>query len=194
MNTRPYRMSARSQSVQATGTRILDAALRLYAAHPIDEIRLESIAADADVSVPTIVRRYGGKAGVIVALVTRELTQLVDRRTAHAGDPIEAIVTDLVEHYENYGLLILKVYSEAPLVEGLAEVAAKGRSYHVEWCRQTFSKRVRGDSKTRSRRLAAAIAVCDATTWRILRQEGGLDARETGIALRELLDQIIEEP
>ncbi len=185
-------MSARSDSVHATGTRILDAALRLYAAHPVDQIRLESIAAGADVSVPTIVRRYGGKAGVIVALVTRELAQLADRRAAHAEDPIEAIVADLVEHYERYGLLILKVYSESPLVEGLAEVAAQGREYHIDWCRQTFAERVHGDAATRSRRLAASVAVCDATTWRILRYDGGLDSGETCAALRELLDPVIE--
>lgn len=177
--------------MHATGTRILDAALALYAAHPVDEIRLESIAADADVSVPTIVRRYGGKAGVIVALVRRELTQLADRRAAHAEDPLETIVADLVEHYERYGLLILKVYAESPLIEGLAEVAAQGRSYHVDWCRRTFARRVRGDATTRSRRLAAAVAVCDATTWRILRYDGGLDPCETGSALRELLEPLL---
>lgn len=183
-------MSARSDSVQATGTRILDAALRLYSASPFDQIRLESIAADGDVSVPTIVRRYGGKAGVIVALVKRELAQLAERRTAHADDPIETIVTDLVEHYERYGLLILKVYSESPLIEGLAEVAAEGRKYHVEWCRQTFAARIVGPPAAHARRLAAAIAICDATTWRILRHDGVLDRFETAVALGELLEQI----
>ncbi|MGB4780372.1 TetR/AcrR family transcriptional regulator [Microbacterium sp.] len=96
-------MSARSDAVQATGARILNAALRLYAAYPVDQIRLEAIAAESDVLVPTIVRRYGGKAGVIVALVTRELSQLAERRTAHDDDPIDVIVDDLVEHYEQYG-------------------------------------------------------------------------------------------
>lgn len=190
MNNRQYRMSARSDAVQATGARILDAALRLYAAYPVDQIRLEAIAADADVSVPTIVRRYGGKAGVIVALVTRELSQLAERRTAHADDPIDSIIEDLVEHYEVSGTLILKVYSESPLVEGLAEIAAEGRRYHVEWCRQTFADRISGPPVVHARRLAAAIAICDATTWRILRQDGGLDPHETVAALRELFEQI----
>ena len=184
-------MSARAETVNETGARILDATLRLYASHPVDQIRLEVIAMEADVSVPTIVRRYGGKAGAIVALVRRELAQLADRRTAHAADPVETVVADLVEHYERYGSLILKVYSESPLIEGLAEVAAQGRSYHVDWCRQTFAERITGDPPTHSRRLAAAIAVCDATTWRILRYDGGLDPRETSIALRELLTPII---
>lgn len=176
--------------MQATSTRILDATLQLYAAHPVDQIRLESIAADAEVSVPTIVRRYGGKAGAIVALVQRELSRLADRRTAHAGDSLETIITDLVEHYERYGLLILKVYAESQLIEGLAEIASQGRSYHVAWCRQTFSTRLVGDETARARQLAAAIAICDATTWRILRYDGGLDPRETAATLRELLEPI----
>lgn len=193
MNTRPYRMRARADSVAETGERILDAALVHFAQDPVDRIRLEEIARSAGVTVPTIVRRFGGKAGVIVALVQRELALLAARRTAHADDPVEVVIGDLVEHYERYGVLILKVYAEAPLVEGLAEVAAQARSYHVAWCRETFARRIAGNPAVHARRLAATIAVCDATTWRILRHDGGLDPDEVRAALRELLEPIVAE-
>ncbi len=40
---------------------------------------------------------------------------------------------------------------------------------------------------TRARRLAQVVAVCDATTWRILRLDGDLSSEETEEALAELL-------
>ena len=49
------------------------------------------------------------------------------------------MVADLVTHYERYGDLILKVYAESAQVEGLAEVARKGRAYHVRWCEEAFA-------------------------------------------------------
>lgn len=184
-------MSARADAVRETGDRILDATLALFARHPVDRIRLDELASTAGVTVPTIVRRYGGKAGVIVALVERELARLAARRTAHADDQLDDVIHDLVAHYEGYGALILKVYSEAPLIDGLPEIAARARAYHVAWCRETFGGRIAGDAALHARRLATAIAVCDATTWRILREDGGLDPAETRGALRDLLAPII---
>ncbi len=184
-------MSARAESIKETGDRILDATLVLFAQRPVDRIRLDEIADTSGVTVPTIVRRYGGKSGVLVALVERELARIAARRTAHADDPLDDVIRDLVEHYERYGLLILKVYSESPLIEGLAEVSARAREHHVAWCRVTFSRRITGDPAVHARRLAATIAVCDATTWRILRQDGGLDPSQTRASLKELLAPII---
>ena len=191
MNTRTYRMSARADAVKETGDRILDATLSLFARLPVDRIRLDELASTAGVTVPTIVRRYGGKSGVIVALVQRELARLAARRTAHADDPLDDVIRDLVDHYERYGALILKVYSEAPLIDGLPDIAARARTYHVAWCRETFGRRISGEASLHARHLATAIAVCDATTWRILREDGGLDPAETREALLDLLRPII---
>lgn len=40
---------------------------------------------------------------------------------------------------------------------------------------------------TRQRRLAQIIAICGATTWRILRFDGDLNSAETELAIAELL-------
>lgn len=184
-------MGARAAAAADTAERILDGALELYARLPVDRIRLEALAERAHVTVPTVVRRFGGRAGVVCALVERELSRLAERRTAHADDGTAQIVHELVEFYEEYGALILKVYAEAPLVAGLPELAARARAYHVAWCRQTFADRLRGaDEPTRLRRAAQVVAVCDATTWRILREDGGLSADEVERAILELLEPL----
>lgn len=179
-------MGARAVSVEETRDRVLDAALVRYRL-PYDRIRLDDVAADAGVTVQTVIRRFGGKAGLVVALVQREAERIGAARAAASGGSVAALVHELVAHYERYGDLILKMYAEAPLVAGLPAVAARARAFHMEWCRSAFAEHLREDDPARSRHIVEVVAVCDATTWRILRRDGGLDPAEVEAALCELL-------
>ena len=100
---------------------------------------------------------------------------------------------DLVSYYEDYGMLILKMYAEAHQAPGVPEIAARGRTFHVEWCRQAFAEALDADldPTTRKRRLGQVIAICDATTWRILRHDSQLSAAQTEAALWELLSPLL---
>lgn len=188
-------MTERAATVERTTDRILDAALRRYAVTPYVDLRLDDLAADAEVTVQTLIRRFGGKAGLIVALVERELGRLAAARAATRDVAVPELLGDLVAHYERYGELILKLYSEAPLVPGLAECAAEARAFHVDWCRQRFGALVVAASGPEAdRRIAAAVAVCDATTWRILRRDGHLEPAQIELTLRELLAAALGSP
>jgi hypothetical protein len=125
--------------------------------------------------------------------VERELGRIADARNSAAHLTADETIAALVLHYENYGALILKTYSEAPLVPGLPEIAARGRDFHVGWCKHVFAAHLDPalDNTTRSRRLAQIVAICDATTWRILRFDGNLDPHQTERALRELLAPLL---
>lgn len=186
-------MSARAEAAELTADRIVDAMLERFADAPYERIRLEDVASDAGVTVQTVIRRFGGKPGLMTTTVERELARIVAAREAamHAG-PAQTI-RSLVAHYERYGALILKMYSEAPLVPGLPEVAARGREYHLDWCRRAFADHLDhvGDAVARRRRDAQVAAVCDATTWRVLRFDGGLDPAQTELALLELLEPLL---
>jgi AcrR family transcriptional regulator len=190
---REYRMSVRAESAEATGERIVDAMLTRFADTPYERIRLDDVAADAGVAVQTVIRRFGGKPGLMTTVVERELGRIAAAREAAAQASVAATVEALVEHYEVYGALILKTYSEAPLVPGLVDLAARGRTYHVDWCRRTFEQHLDPslDGATQRLRLAQIVAVCDATTWRILRADGGLTAAETATALRAFLAPLL---
>lgn len=182
-------MSARAEAAEQTGERIVDAMLARLATTPYERLRLEDVAADAGVTVQTVIRRFGGKAGLMIAVVRRELGRIVTAREAAQCESVSHTLTALVAHYEVYGALILKTYSEAPLVPGLAELVAEGREYHVGWCLRTFGPHLEAglDDETRRVRLAQLVAVCDATTWRILRFDGGLTAAQTERALNDLI-------
>jgi AcrR family transcriptional regulator len=192
---RPYRMTARAEAAEQTGQRIIDAMLGLYADVPYDRIRLEDVAGQADVTVQTVIRRFGTKHGLLAATVERELARLAADRAAAVGETPEETLHSLVGYYEDHGALILKLYAEASQAPGVPELAALSRSYHVTWCRETFAGLLGGqDRATHTRRLAQVVAVCDVTTWRILRFDGGLSARQTEVALREMLIPLLLQP
>src|SRR6187200_3604535 len=134
----PYRMTARAKDAELTATRIVDAMLARLASIPYEHIRIEDVAADAGVTGQTVIRRFGSKPGLMNATVQRELARIVAAREAAAHASPADTIQNLVAHYERYGALILKTYSEAPLVPGLPEITARGRAFHVDWCRRAF--------------------------------------------------------
>lgn len=185
---RPYRMTARAEAAERTGQRIIDAMLERFASTPYDQIRLEDIAADAEVTVQTVIRRFGGKPGLLAATVEREFGRIAAERAAAMGESPESTLHSLVGYYEHHGTLILKLYAEAHQAPGVPELAARARAYHVGWCREAFADLMPRQGKaTRERRLAQIVAICDATTWRILRFDGGLSPKQTEVALKEML-------
>lgn len=194
-------MDARADAAELTGERIVDAMLTRFESTPYERIRLEDIASDAAVTSQTVIRRFGGKPGLMVATVQREMGRIMAAREAAAHAPPAETLHALVQHYERYGRLILKTYAEAPLVPGLPELVTTARAYHVQWCRQAFADDLdvatgaatAGDG-VRQRRLAQIAAICDATTWRILRDDGGLDTEQTEQALAELLMPLLRQP
>ena len=186
--SRSYRMTARAEAAEQTGERILDAMLSRYAGTPYDRIRLEDVAADAHVTVQTVIRRFGSKHGLLAATVEREQSRLAAERGAAMGQSPESTIRSLVRYYEHHGDLILKLYAEAHQAPGVPELAARGRAYHVGWCHEAFAGSLGDlDEATRARRLAQVVAICDATTWRILRFDGHLSPEQTGQALLEML-------
>ncbi len=184
-------MTTRADAAHQTAERIIDAMLDRLESTPYEHIRIEDVASDAGVTGQTVIRRFGGKAALMTATVERELGHIAAAREAAAQSSPQETIRELVVHYERYGALILKTYSEAPLVPGLPELAARGRAFHVDWCRRAFALDPSLGEAERARREAQIIAICDATTWRILRFDGGLDPEQTETALGELLAPIL---
>jgi AcrR family transcriptional regulator len=192
MNKRRYAMTARAEQAAATGDRVLDAMLRAYAITPYDLLRLDDVAADAGVTVQTVLRRFGSKAGLLVALVVRESGRIAAGRASAAGSDVGDVLHALVAHYETYGDLIATMYADAVRVEGLAPVARTARESHVAWCVAVFADALADlDEAGRRRRTAQVVALLDATTWRILRREQGLSTQEVETALAELLAPLV---
>lgn len=193
VGVRPYRMGVRADATEETGERILDAAAMVFWECPSDQISLEQVSLRAGVSVRTVIRRFGGKEGLLAAGVARELQRTRgERDEAPVGD-VTGAVSVLVEHYEVSGDRVLKLLAEEEHVSSLREIVGMGRALHRDWCARVFAPALAGrGGAERRRRLAQFVAVCDVYMWKLLRRDAGLSRRQTELALVELLNPMME--
>jgi AcrR family transcriptional regulator len=189
---RSYVQMTRARSAQQNGERILDAAYTRFISAHYDEVTLDQIAADAGLTVQTVIRRFGSKEGII-----RSLTELITARVAAqrgaapVGD-LRGAVANLVEHYEREGDMVLHLLRQEHRVPAYAEVTDRGRRLHSDWCARVFAPWLDGSNGVeRQRRSAQVVAVCDVYTWYLLRRQRGLSRRQTELALVELLEGVL---
>lgn len=186
-------MVARAEAAAATAERILDAVTEAFWASPSDQISLDEVARRADVTVQTVIRRFGGRESLLAAAVQREADKIRNQRLrAPAGD-VTGAVRVLVDHYEMVGDRVLKMLAEEDRIPGLRRIADRGRAVHREWCEVVFARALsRLRHPARERRLAQLVAVCDVYTWKLLRLQAGLTRQQTELALVELVHPLIE--
>lgn len=190
---RTYRMEARAESAAETGARIVDAAIAIFWEQPADQISLDEVARRAGVSTRTVIRRFGGKEGLMAAAGARAMERTRDERVAPVGD-INTAVSVLVEHYELMGDRVLQLLAAEQTVPALAEIADQGRALHRDWCAQVFAPSLlEMRPAERKRRLAQLVAICDVYTWKLLRRDAGLSRPQTELALVELLQPLMKE-
>src|SRR5215831_8811581 len=186
---RRYRMAARADAAAATHGRILDAAIALFWERPMLDISLEEVARRAGVSLPTVIRRFGDKAGLFAAAVEREYERVRQQRDEAPVGDARAAVRILVDHYEELGDAVLRLLAAESQVAGLQEIADLGRAYHADWCERVFTSALtdlQGDERVR--RLAEVIALTDVYVWKVLRRDRGLSRLQTELALCEVLE------
>jgi AcrR family transcriptional regulator len=193
MKTRPYRMVARAESAAATGERIIDAAVAMFWEAPGEQVSLDEVAQRAGVTVQTVIRRFGGRDGLIAAAAEREAEKVGRQRDqAPVGDPAGAVKI-LLDHYEAMGDRVVRLLAEETREPALRPVAERGRRLHREWCARVFAPALAVRSGADHRRtLAQLVAICDVYTWKLLRRDAGLSRRQTELAIVELLEPIVE--
>jgi AcrR family transcriptional regulator len=189
---RPYRMVARAQATARTGERILDAAVEVFFEEPTASISLDEVARRAGVTVQTVIRRFGGRDGLLAAAAERESERAREEREVLPGD-VNGAVRVLIEHYERTGDRVLRMLAEEARSAALRASAEVGRRMHRDWCEAVFAPALAGLSAAdRARRLAQLVAICDVYTWMLLRRQSGLSRNQTELALRELLKPLTE--
>src|SRR4051794_19832666 len=129
---RAYRQTARAASAEATGRRIIDAFLTRLSEQWYDEIRLEQVAEDAGVTVQTVVRRFGGKAGLLDEAVPAMVRNSKERRISPPCAP-EQIIRSLVVDYERTGDIIIRLLGLEPRHAVLHEHLTQARGRHRDW-------------------------------------------------------------
>lgn len=184
---RPYEQTARAESARLTGQRILEAFLARLMAQWYDEITLGRVAADAGVTVQTVVRRFGGKEGLLAGAVDVLAEQINADRATPPGD-IDAVVRALYADYERTGdpvVRLVALESRQPVLKPFTDI---GRGYHRAWLAKAFAPSLEPlSSGDRERALDALYVVTDVHAWRLLRREMGRGVQASQAITRSLI-------
>jgi AcrR family transcriptional regulator len=194
--TRTYTMTARARSVAETGERILDAARARFSTMSFDDVTLNDIAEDANVSVQTVIRRFGSKEALFTSLGIREGARIRAERepTDPEGVSMESAVKTLVGHYERDGEMVLNLLAQESRFPQIAEAVSAGRREHERWVERHFQSLLADtNSSERKRRLEAAIAATDLYVWKLLRLDRGLSRSETEETITTLLRGLLSK-
>lgn len=188
-------MVARAEAAAATAERILEATAEVFWESPTATVSLEEVARHSGVTVQTILRHFGSRDALMAAAADRESAKVRSQRDRAEPGKVQQAVSILVDHYEETGRKVLRMLAEEERVPSLKVIVDQGRELHREWCQRVFAPALARipDPKTRRRRLAQFVAVCDVYTWKLLRVDQGLSRRESELALGELLNSLLEE-
>jgi AcrR family transcriptional regulator len=91
---RPYNSNRRRAQAARTREDVVEAAGRLFLAQGYGQTTVAAIAAAADVSVETIYKAFGGKSGLVRALVSKGLEGAGPVSAEHRSDEMQAAETD----------------------------------------------------------------------------------------------------
>ena len=139
---RSYDASSRKQRAAESQERMLDAARRLFATRGFAETRLEDIAREADVSVPTVYAAFQSKRGLLDVLMRRlvagvkgapPLVETEGPRAVSAEPDARRALTMFVEHllgvHDRVGPMYEVMKHAARAAPDIAELAATLQDY-----------------------------------------------------------------
>jgi AcrR family transcriptional regulator len=185
---RPYTMKARAASAEATCRRILDVTVSLLKSQFRSEIRLEDVAARAQVTVQTIINVFGGRSTLLDKALAELLRNLKAQRLRPAPGDIEAAINALIEHYEAFGDLVIRNLAE----NADHDLIQAGRSGHRQWVQRQFAPQIaKLDTKRRRVLTDQLVCACDVYSWKLLRRDMDRSLAETETTILATVHAIV---
>jgi len=188
---RLYRQKARAEASEATAQRIMEAFFECTKQRWFDEITLEEVARRAGVTVRTVIRRFGGKDGLLSSTFEHIAPRIRDQRTAAPGD-IDGAITRVLDLYEGLGDGAIRNLAQEPRHPALKVVMDLGRRGHRVITAEAFAPWL--DPLPEDRRqeaLDAFVIALDVYTWKLLRRDMGRSVQQTKAVMRGLVDGIL---
>lgn len=184
---RRYSQVARAAAAEETATRIIQAFLELLMSDWYDDITLDRVATRAEVAVPTIVRRFGGKDGLLAASVPVLADQISEQRSSPRRE-VAAAVDRLIADYERTGDSIIRVLAIEPRFPAVEPLTRLGRAKHREWAATVFADSLATRvGAARERVLDALVIATDVYTWKLLRRDMRRNLKDTAATIKRLI-------
>lgn len=188
--SRTYVMTTRAEAAQRTRVRILDALVELAALRLLADISLADVALAAGVSVQTVLRRFGNRAGLIDAAFLHAFAAVQTERQTPVGDVPRAIAV-LVEHYEERGDGVVLLLAQEASDAQVRFITENGRRFHRVWVQTAFEPYLPDLDAPRVALLDLLVVVTDVYTWKLLRRDRGLDRTTTQQRMHQLVAALI---
>jgi AcrR family transcriptional regulator len=187
-NTRTYTMTARAQAVEDTRTRIREALFELGTTRVLSDISLEDVAHEAGVSVQTVLRHFGSRAGLIESNIQYAIDRVAHERVAPEGD-VDKAMSVLLDHYELRGDTVLLMLAQEATDELVHRLTDNGRRMHRDWVRSIFGPVVAG----REDLLDLLVVATDVYTWKLLRRDRGHSRSTTEQRMKALVRAVTSD-
>jgi AcrR family transcriptional regulator len=188
---RVYHMTARKEALNRAREGMLRAAFGLWLERPYDEVTLDDVAELAGVSRQTVLRHFGSKEGLVVAVVDWVGPQEDVARRAEPGD-VAIGLRRLVDRYETMGDANVRLIELEGRIEALDYGLAQGRASHRAWIEDLFGPFLpRRGTQRRERAVMALYAATDVTVWKLLRRDFGQTRKDTEATVTLLIDGVL---
>jgi len=188
---RPYRQTARAEAAEANARRIIAGFRARMERQWFEEIRLEDVAQDADVTVQTVVRRFGGKEGLLDAAVDVMALEIKATRTVPPGDPAAA-VRAVIDDYEVTGDVVMRALSQEERHATLQRLTNVGRAEHRRWLAETFAPWLDDlPPEEARRRLDGLVVATDVYVWKLIRRDMKRPVAELQAHMERLVSAVL---
>ncbi len=158
-----------------------------------DEVTLEEVAGRAGVSVRTVIRRFGGKDGLLEAFVDDFIPSIAIDRTTPPGD-VSAAIDRLMEVYETWGDSVIRNLAQESRHPPLKRLLDLGRERHRTITAATYAHWLdRLARPDRARTLDALVAATDVYVWKLARRDMARSRAETRRIMGMLVDAVLKQ-
>ncbi len=188
---REYRQVARAEAAEQREQKIVAAFIDLARTRWFDEFTLNDVAEAAGVTAQTVIRKFGGKEGLLKAAVSGLSEEITARRSVPDGD-IDRTLTALVADYDVVGDFVMRFLNEEDRKPMLASFLAHGRAHHRAWAGEAFKPWLKPLApKARRERLDLLVAATDLYLWRLFRRDMKHDSATTVALMRALVRGVL---
>jgi AcrR family transcriptional regulator len=189
---RPYRQTARAAATEDTRRRAALAFHDLLLVRWMDEVTLDDVAAASGTTRQTIIRLFGGKEGLLEAMVELVWQEVAIRHAVPPDAPSRVAVRALVDHYEVTGDITIRLLAQEERHPALHAPLAEGRRGHRLWAAETFRSALQGlNGEERELQNTRLVVVTDIYVWKLLRRDLGYSAAQVTNLIDGMLNDII---
>lgn len=176
-------MSARADGVERTREQILQAAYALWVEREYDEVSLQAVAERAGMTKQTVIRQFGSKERLAVAVIDWQRPREEAARAVAPGD-LSGALDALLARYEQMGDANVRMLSLEQRVPELRYLLEQGRDSHRRWIERVFAPFLPSkQGAARRQQVMAFYAATDVTAWKLLRRDFQLSRRVTAAVL-----------